>query len=210
MLLMFRWRQTSAALHRSVQTASTAWAFSIALWFWLDGCLVLGGLLVMSGLGLFLVEVIDEFLDVFILGIGKFEFEFAFFGPQDDGLALHAADHVEGSAGLAAQRHLQQVFLDARFDGLAQRRLNLEEAIGRAQAADTLVRTLVIVIFDPAPDALAGGIEAFKLGAGKELLPQTGPEALDLSQRHRVLGTAFEVRHTILLQVRFEARGAAP
>jgi hypothetical protein len=164
---------------------------------------------------LFLVEVIDEFFNgctaaVFIFGIGQFEFEFAFLGAQDNGLALHAADHVEGSAGLAAQRHLQQVFFDARLDGLAQLGLDLEEAIGRAEAADALMRTLVVVIFDPGADALPRRVEAFELGAGEELLPEAGPEALDLAQRHRVLRTGFEVRDAILLQLRLEARGAAP
>ena len=219
MLRMFNWRQTSAALHRSVHTASTAWAFSIALWFWLSGCLVLVvllGLVIGFGLGLFLVEVIDEFFyrcstaAVFILGIGQFEFEFAFLGAQDDRLALHAADHVEGSAGLAAQGHLQQVFFDARFDGLAQLGLDLKEAIGWAEAADALMRTLVVVILDPGTNALPRRVEAFELGAGEELLPEAGPEALDLAQRHRVLRTGFEVRDTILLQLRLEARGAAP
>src|SRR6058998_2612521 len=59
-------RQTSAGLHFSVQTASTAWALSIA-----------GS----GGLGLrlrlvFGVEVVAEFLGG--LFIGQFEFEFAF------------------------------------------------------------------------------------------------------------------------------------
>jgi hypothetical protein len=157
-----------------------------------------------------LLEVIDEFLSGFILGIGEFEFEFAFLGAQDDGLSLHAADHVEGSARLAAQGHLQQVFLDARFDGLAQCGLDLKEAIGRAQAADTLVRTLVIVIFDPASDALARRFKTFELGASEKLLPEAGPEALDLAQRHRVLWAGFEVRDAVLLQLRFETGGAAP
>lgn len=149
-------------------------------------------------------------MGVFILGIGQFEFEFAFLGAQDDRLALHAADHVEGSAGLAAQRHLQQVFFDACLDGLAQLGLDLKEAIGRAEAADALMRTLVVVVFDPGADALAGGVEAFELGAGEELLPEAGPEAFDLAQGHRVLGTGFEVSDAVLLQLRLEARGAAP
>jgi len=47
------------------------------------------------------------------------EFEFSFFGPENDGLPFHAADHVEGSFGAAAQGHLQEVVLDAGLDGFA-------------------------------------------------------------------------------------------
>jgi hypothetical protein len=49
------------------------------------------------------------------------EFEFAFFGPQHDGLSLHAPDHVEGCLGTAAQGHFKGVITDALFDGLALR-----------------------------------------------------------------------------------------
>ena len=119
--------------------------------------------------------------------ITEFEFEFAFLGAQDDRLSFHAADHVKGSAWLATQRHLQQVFLDASLDGLAQLGLDLKEAIGGTQAADTLVRALVVVVFDPDFDALAGGVETFELRAGKELLPDAFPEALDFAQGHGVM-----------------------
>jgi hypothetical protein len=99
MQLICSWRQTSDALHRSVHTARTAWAFSVAE---------------KDGAGrrrvLLLFEVVDEFL-VFV-SIVDGEFEFSFFGPKDDRLPFHAADHVEGSLGLTAQGHLQQVVLD--------------------------------------------------------------------------------------------------
>jgi hypothetical protein len=82
------------------------------------------------------------------------EFEFAFFGPQNDRLAFHAADHIEGSFGLTAQRHLQQVFFNACFHGFAQLGGDFKIAVGRAKTFDALVRPLVIVVFDPEPDAL--------------------------------------------------------
>jgi hypothetical protein len=154
------------------------------------------------------LEVIDEFFGVFM--ITEFEFEFAFFGAQDDRLTFHAADHVEGGFGLAAQRHLQQVFLDAGLDGPAQLGLDLEEAIGGTQAADALMRALVVIILDPDFDALARGFKTFELRAGEELLPDAFPEALDLAQRHGMVRAGFEVRDAILLQLRFETRGAAP
>jgi hypothetical protein len=83
------------------------------------------------------------------------EFEFAFFGPENDGLPFHAADHVEGSFGFAAQGHLQEIFLDACFDGLAELGGDFKEAVRRAETFNALVRPLVIVIFDPQANALA-------------------------------------------------------
>jgi hypothetical protein len=157
-----------------------------------------------------LLEVIDEFFSVFIVGIGEFEFEFAFFGAQHDGLAFHAPDHVERRLGLAAQRHLQEVFLDAGLDGFAQLGLDLEEAIGGAKAFDALMGTLVVVVLNPEFDALARGFKTVELGASQELLPDALPEALDLAQGHGMMWTGFEVRDTILAQLGFEARGAAP
>lgn len=99
-------------------------------------------------------KVVGEF---FVFGsIIDREFEFAFFGPQNDRLPFHPADHIEGSLGLAAQRHLQQVFFDACFHGLAQFGGDFEVAIRRAEAFDALVRPLVIIILDPEPDPFAG------------------------------------------------------
>ena len=87
--------------------------------------------------------------------IGQLQLEFAFLGPQHDRLAFHPADHVEGCARLAAQRHLQNVVLDASLDGFAQLTLDLKEAIGWTETIDPLVRPLVVVMFDPELDALA-------------------------------------------------------
>jgi len=111
---------------------------------------------------------------------------------------------------LSAQRHLQEVLLDTRLDRLAQRRLDLEEAIGRAQSADALVGTLVVVMLDPEANAIPCILETGELRAREELLPERLPKALDLAQRHRVLRTRLEVRHAILLKLRFETRSAAP
>lgn len=137
-------------------------------------------------LGLGLLEVIDEFF-VFV-SIVDAEFEFAFFGPEDDGLPFHAADHVEGSFGFAAQSDFEQVVLDARFDGFAQFSGDFEVAIGGAKSLDALMRSLVIIILDPEADAFPGRVEAFELGAGEELLPDRFPEAFDLAQGHGMMG----------------------
>ena len=104
-------------------------------------------------LGFGLLEVVGEFL--ILVSIVDREFEFAFFGPEDDGLTFHAADHVEGRLGLATQRQLQEVFFNPGFDGFAQLRGDFEEAVGGAKTFDALVRPLVIIVFDPEADAFS-------------------------------------------------------
>jgi len=155
-----------------------------------------------------LLEVIDEFF-IFV-SIVDGEFEFAFFGPEDDGLPFHAADHVEGSLGFAAQSDFEQVFLDAGFDGFAQLSGDFEVAIGWTKSLDALMRSLVIVILDPEADAFPGRIEAFELGAGEELLPDRFPEAFDLPQGHGMMGPGFEVMDAVLFHLGLEAGDAAP
>src|SRR6185312_7813184 len=143
--LTFIWRQTSTGLQRSVHTARTAWTLSLALWlregdfFFFS---VLGGVL-----SFIVFQVVHQFL--FFIRAAEFQFEFAFLGPQHDRLAFHPADHVEGGAGLAAQRQFQEVLFNAGLHGLAQLALDLKEAIRRAESFDALMRTLVVVIFNP-------------------------------------------------------------
>jgi hypothetical protein len=156
-----------------------------------------------------LVEIIHKFLGL-IFGIGETEFELAFLGAQDDGLAFHATDHIEGSAGLAAQGQFQEIFLDASLKGFLQIALDLEEAVGGADAADALVRAAVVVIGDPEFDTLAGGFETLELGAGEELAPDGSPETFDLAQGHGVMGPAFDVADAVFLELGFEAADAAP
>ena len=125
-------------------------------------------------------------------------------------MPFHAADHVKGGFGLSAQGHLQQVVLDARFDGFAQLRGDLKEAVGRTKTFDALMRPLVVVVFDPKADAFPGRIEALELGAGEELLPDRFPEALNLAQRHRVMRAGLEVSDAAFFEFGLEAGGAPP
>lgn len=132
-----------------------------------------------------LVEVINKFFSVLV--IGQFEFQFAFLGAEHDRLAFHPPDHIERRPRLAAQCHLEDVFLDAGLHGLAQLALDFEEPISRTKPFDALVRAFVVVMFDPELDALAGGVEALELRSGQEVLPDGRPEAFDLSQGHGML-----------------------
>jgi hypothetical protein len=158
---------------------------------------------------LLLLEVIDKFTGL-IFGIGDTEFELALLGPQDDRLAFHAADHVEGRTRLTAQRQFQEVLLDPGLQGLLEIALDLEEPVGRADAADPLVGPAVVVVGDPEFDSLPGRLKALELGPGQELTPDGGPEALNLAQRHGVMRPALDVADPVLLELRLETAGAAP
>jgi hypothetical protein len=157
-----------------------------------------------------LAEIISQFLGGLVLVVGDAEFELAFFGAQDNRLALHASDHIEGGFGLAAQGQFQEVVFDASLHGFAQLGLNLEKAVGRAKPAQPLMRPLVVVIFDPEFDALARGVETLELGANKKLLPERRPEALDLAQGHGMVRAGLDVADPVFLEFGLKAAGAAP
>jgi hypothetical protein len=144
------------------------------------------------------------------LCIGQFEFEFAFLRAQDDRLAFHPPHHVEGRTRFSAQGHLQEIVFDSRLEGLAQFGLDFEEAIARAQPADALIGPLVIIIFEPQLNALTRIFKRVKLRAGEKLLPDRRPEPLDFPQGHRVMRAALDVRHAVLAQLGFKARGPPP
>ena len=72
------------------------------------------------------------------------------------------------------------------------------------------MRPLVIVIFDPEPDAFPRRLEAFKLSPREELRPDRLPEPLDLAQSHGMMRPALEVRDAVFFELGFEAGRAAP
>jgi hypothetical protein len=156
-----------------------------------------------------LVEVIGEFLFVVLL-VTDTEPEFALLGPEHDGLAVHASDHVERRLGFATQGQLQKVLLDAGLDGAAQLGLDLEEAVRRTQSFDALIGPLVVVMLDPEFDPLTGGVEAVELGPGQEVLPDRGPEAFDFAEGHGMMWPGLEMGHTILFEFGFKPAGAPP
>ena len=97
-------------------------------------------------------------------------------------LAAHAAHHVERIHRATPQRQFQNVFLNALFQGLFQIVGDFEKPVGRAQAADALVRALVIIIFDPEGGPLHRLIEAVELGTLEEFVLDRLPESLDFAQ----------------------------
>jgi hypothetical protein len=59
-------------------------------------------------------------------------------------------------------------------------------------------------------DALTGIGEGSENGLAQKLPPQGLPEALDIPQRHRVVGSAPDVSDSLLLQHSLETRLTAP
>jgi hypothetical protein len=72
------------------------------------------------------------------------------------------------------------------------------------------VRPLVIVILDPELSSLDRLLEAVELGPLEELAQDRLPEAFDLAQRHRMVGTRTDMLDAILLHLPFEAGLTAP
>ncbi len=136
--------------------------------------------------------------------------DLALFGTDDHRLAAHATDHVKWVHRAAPKRQFECVFLDAALQGLLQLVGDFEESVGRAQAADTLVRASVIVIFDPKISSLHRLLEAVELGPLEELAQDRFPETLDLSQGHGMVGTRTDMLDTVLFHLPLEARLAPP
>jgi hypothetical protein len=113
--------------------------------------------------------------------------QLALLRAQNHRLLAHAPHHVERRLGLAPKRHLQHVVGHALLKSLAKLVLHLEEALGGAQAPDTLMRTAVVVVLHPQAHPLHGVVETVKLRPAQKLLVDALPESLYLAQRHRVM-----------------------
>ena len=87
---------------------------------------------------------------------------------------------------------------------------NFEKPVGRTQPADTLVRALVVIIFDPEGTPLHSLLETVELSPLEELAQNRFPEALDFAQRHRVVGTGTDMLNAVFFHLPFEAGLAAP
>jgi hypothetical protein len=153
------------------------------------------------------LEVIDQFLFVFTINA---QLELALFGPQNDRLPLHPAHHVERCPRHPPQRHFQHVVGHSRRHRFAQFRRHFKKAVGGAHPADPLVRPFVVVVSDPQPDSFPGRFKAVERRSGQKLLPDRRPKPLHFPQRHRMLRTAFDMGHPVLLQLGLEPARPAP
>jgi hypothetical protein len=96
--------------------------------------------------------------------------DFPFFRPDDHALASHAAHHIKWVHRAAPQGKFQNVLRYAVLQCLFQVVGDLEEPVGRAQAADALVRALVIVIGNPESGSFHRLIETVELGPLEEFV----------------------------------------
>jgi hypothetical protein len=158
----------------------------------------------------FLIKVVNYFLRfVFFLIVNR-QPKLSFLSPKHHRLPLHTAHHVERQPRLAAKCHLKKVLLDALLDRFTKLALYLKIPVSRAQAAQPLVRPLVVVILHPLPDTLLSVLETCELRSAQELHEDRLPEPLDLAKRHRVVRPRFDVPNTVLLQLRFKPAGPPP
>jgi len=96
------------------------------------------------------------------------------------------------------------------LDGLAHLRRGPEEAVGRHESTDALMRASEIVrLHEELEPPLAVG-EVGEHRAREKFLPQRLPEALHLAERLRMLRTALDVADPFTTQLALEVRLAAP
>ena len=107
-------------------------------------------------------------------------------------------------------RERERVLRDRRLDRRAHLRGGSEEAVGRGQPRERLVRALEVVVLHEEPHpALAVG-EVGEHGAREKLLPHRLPEALDLAAGLRVMRPALHVPDAVTAQLLLETRLPAP
>ena len=132
------------------------------------------------------------------------------FGRDRKPAVAQLADQVEGLSRDLLQREPQRILLDASLHRRAHLRRRPEEAIGRDEPIQRLVRPMeVVAVHEERHSPLAIG-EIGEDRAREEFIPQGLPEALDLAQGLRVLRPAGDMRNSVLPQPLFEFGHAAP
>jgi hypothetical protein len=120
------------------------------------------------------------------------------------------ADQVEGLACRLLERQAPRVLGDALLDRLTHLRRRPEEAVGRHQALDALVRTLEVVRVHEESEASFAVREVGKHRPTQEFLPQCLPESLHLAQRLRMLRPALDVPNALPTKLLLEVRLPTP
>jgi hypothetical protein len=136
-------------------------------------------------------------------------FDFPLFSPDDHTLAPHAAHHIKRIHRTPPKGKFKDVLRHSFLQRLFQVVGDLEESIGRAQAADTLVRPLMIVIRHPESGSLDCLIEAVELGSLEKFVLDRLPESLNFTERHWMVGARTDVLDAVFFHFSFKA-GLAP
>jgi hypothetical protein len=157
-----------------------------------------------------LSRIVDKFFfKLLILSVDEHS-NLALFSPDHHRLATHAAHHVKRVHRPAAKGQLKSILLDASLQRAFQIMGDLEEPVGRTQPADALMRSFVIVVLHPVGGSFHCLLEAVELRPKKKLALDAFPEALDLTQRHGVVGARSDVLDPVFFHFPLEAGLSAP
>jgi hypothetical protein len=156
-----------------------------------------------------MVYILSRIVDKFFLGRAALTVnehaELALLGPDHHRLAAHAPHHVKRVYWAAPEGEFQGILLKPLLDGLSQIGGDLKEAVRRAQSSDPLVGPLMVVILYPQGGTFHRLLEAVKLRPLEELPQKRLPQALNLAERHRVVGAGADVLDAVFLQLLLEA-----
>ncbi len=125
-------------------------------------------------------------------------------------LVAQAAHQVEGFPRRLLARESQRVGRHRRLDRASHLGSAAEEAIGRRESVQRLVRTLEVVVLHEERRATLAIVEVGEHRPRQELLPHRLPEALDLAAGLRVVGPALHVGDAVALQLLLEGGRAPP
>jgi hypothetical protein len=108
------------------------------------------------------------------------------------------ADQVDRTPRLLVQGEQQLVFRVLRLELFADRILGSEKPVRRHQAADPLVRAVVVIVGDEVRQALARFFQVLRLYAAPEFFLHRLPETLALAHGLRVVAACYDVADALL------------
>jgi hypothetical protein len=120
------------------------------------------------------------------------------------------AHQVEGLSLRLLLGQGQRVVGHSLFDRVPHLRRRPEESVRRHRSPDSLVRTTEVVGLYEERDPALAILEIRKDRPREKFLPQRLPEALDLSQRLRMVRPALDVTDALTMELRLEIGVPAP
>lgn len=125
------------------------------------------------------------------------DLEPAAFGGDGEVAIAEATDEIERLARRLLVREAHRVGRDVFLDGFTHVWSRAEEAVGRHEPIERLVRALEVVGVDEELDAPVAVGEVREHSAREELVPERLPEALDLAEGLRMLGPTLDVMDAV-------------
>ena len=115
------------------------------------------------------------------------------FAVDAERFSVELTSQVKRFSGDAVASQLQGIGGDSFFERLEDFCGGAEEAVGRDQSVDALMRTLQVVVVNEEPDPLPGVGQVEKDARLDALPPQRAPETLDLTQGLRTAGLGHDL-----------------